>query len=112
MAASNDVRKDLASKLNTWTKKESGMKTKAGNLSEKEHHKKVETAGANDPKYMMYWTNEDLLTLIAKSFVKTGETPLEKPLGPSSTIILEIIPGVEGEEMTIDAFVDDQKVAL
>ena len=54
---------------------------------------------------MMYWTNEDLLTLIAKSLVKPDQQVDQLPLGPSSTIVLELIGGASG--MTIEAYVDD-----
>jgi len=68
-AASNDLRKDLEGKLSQWTK--AAKAKSSASLSEKHRHEKLETAGANEPVYMMYWTNEDLLTLIAKSLVKT-----------------------------------------
>lgn len=31
------------------------------------------TAGSNDPLYYMYWTNEDLLSLIAQSIVSKSD---------------------------------------
>ena len=57
--SSNDLRKDLAARIAQWMKKEQTDANSSGkpNLEG--------TAGSNDPLYYMYWTNEDLLSLIA-----------------------------------------------
>lgn len=57
--SSNDLRRDLAARIAQWMKKEqvTDHKNSKANLEG--------TAGSNDPLYYMYWTNEDLLSLIA-----------------------------------------------
>ena len=63
-------------------------------MAENNEKKSLEgTAGSNDPLYIMYWTNEDLLSLVAQSLVDPANLSVDGkdllPLGPSSSIILE-----------------------
>lgn len=64
----------------------------------------------------MYWTNEDLLSLIGQSLVTTESFTVDKksllPLGPSSTILLEFSTDTDGTTTIVKAFVDDQEVKL
>ena len=60
----------------------------------------------------MYWTNEDLLSLIAQSLVTTSNKELNDllPLGPSSTIVLEIYMAKNSSNqdgLMISGYVDD-----
>ena len=64
----------------------------------------------------MYWTNEQLLSLIAQSLVDVDQLVVDGtqllPLGPSSTIILEFSSDatVADGATTVKAYIDDQAV--
>ena len=59
---SNDIRKDLSDKIVKWLARETAD-TKDSNKKQNLEG----TAGSNDPLYFMYWTNEELLSMFAKS---------------------------------------------
>jgi hypothetical protein len=64
------------------------------------------TAGAENPNYVLFWTNEDLLTL--QSFQITGQT--DSILNPSSTILLEFTE--DAGTLNVSGYVNDQQVQL
>ena len=110
--STNDLRKDMATRITQWLSKANPSANKVGD-------KKANlegTAGSNDPLYYMYWTNEQLLSLIAQSIVNEDQLVVDNaqllPLGPSSTIILEFSSdaSVADGATTIKAYIDDQAV--
>ena len=69
------------------------------------------TAGAENPNYVLFWTNEDLLSLFAKSLSSDSEVDGLLPLPPSSTIILEFT--LDGSNnLNVNGFINDQAVKL
>jgi len=70
------------------------------------------TAGSENPKYVMLWTNEELLSMIAFALSEDDETKTQMPLVPSSTVILEFyaVDNQGTPEMMVDLFVNDQQV--
>ena len=66
------------------------------------------TAGTENPKYFMFWTNEQLLNLFAQELSSdTDVLASVSPLGPSSTIVFEFTEPTAGE-LDIAMFVNDQ----
>jgi len=67
------------------------VKKDALNQNDKAKKNLEGTAGTEHPRYIMFWTNEDQLNLIAEHFAQ-NDAELEKllPLGPSSTIVFEL----------------------
>mmetsp|Transcript_39710 Transcript_39710/g.60856 ORF Transcript_39710/g.60856 Transcript_39710/m.60856 type:complete len:121 (+) Transcript_39710:931-1293(+) len=70
------------------------------------------TAGAENPKYMMFWTNEQLLNMFAQELADDKEILGQlTPLGPSASIIFEFTEPTEGV-LDVQMFVNDQKVKM
>ena len=56
------------------------------------------TAGTENPKYFMFWTNENLLNLFAQDLSNDSEILSQvSPLGPSSSIVFEFTEPTAGE---------------
>jgi hypothetical protein len=68
------------------------------------------TAGSESPNYVLFWTNEELLSLFAKSLTDDSTLGGMWPLVPSSTIILEFT--LDGSTLNVSGFVNDKQVTL
>ena len=58
------------------------------------------TAGSENPKYVMMWTSEEKLNLIAQSLTKSTLLDTLLPLQPSSTIVLEFTQQ-DGQDLNV-----------
>lgn len=69
------------------------------------------TAGTENPQYFMFWTNEDLLNLVAQSVVDNSNDDSFLPLGPSSTVLIEFTAVSNNKnDMNVQIFVNDKLV--
>lgn len=68
------------------------------------------TAGSENSNYVLYWTNEQLLSLFGLS-ISSNEVDVTYPLTPSSTIILEFVMDAQSV-LQVSGFINDQSVAL
>mmetsp|Transcript_9811 Transcript_9811/g.16524 ORF Transcript_9811/g.16524 Transcript_9811/m.16524 type:complete len:276 (+) Transcript_9811:393-1220(+) len=107
----NEVRKHLSSQVQTWISQM--PKTLAASqieLTQKPKKSLEGTAGTENPKYIMFWTNEKLMNLLALNLV-SDETVLKDvlPLGPSSTILFEFT--LLNGDLSVQTFVNDQLVS-
>jgi len=65
-ASTTEIRKNLADQVNFWLKKENATKQSLTETDKKPKINSLEgTAGSENPKYVMYWTSEETLSLIA-----------------------------------------------
>mmetsp|Transcript_4583 Transcript_4583/g.6954 ORF Transcript_4583/g.6954 Transcript_4583/m.6954 type:complete len:348 (-) Transcript_4583:32-1075(-) len=107
--SSNEVRKHLNNTIYFWMNE----------LPEDHPHMKAElsqdkkfkvnwqgTAGTENPKYFMFWTNENLLTDFANAFAQDQNLDLTA----SSSIIFEFT--LEGNDLMVEMFVDDVSTGL
>ena len=79
----------------------------------KESATKLEgTAGSENPKYVMMWTNEELLSMLAYSLSGDETMKSMMPLPASSTVIIELysVDNSGTPELMVDLFVNDQQV--
>ena len=60
----------------------------------------------------MYWTNEDLLSIIAGSLFEKPVDGNPTVLGPSSTIVLEFSTDKDSGEVMVKGFLDDNLTNL
>jgi len=89
--SSNDVRKRIANQVFYWIEtlpstseaKRQEMKKLLDGVS------LTTTAGSENPNYVFFWTNEQLLSLFSQALT-TEKEKISYPLVPSSTIILEL----------------------
>jgi len=110
--SSNDVRQRLMNQIFFWIKnlpgtsdaKKAEMEKLLNGVSLKT------TAGSENPNYVLFWTNEQLLSLFAKSLSKESSS-VNFPLVPSSQIILEFTQAENGP-LTVSGFINDQEVPL
>jgi len=111
--SSNDVRGKIRDYVNFWltkmpstpdaTKQQLTQDLKKANLKT--------TAGAGDPNYVLFWTNEALLNLFAQSISADATVQSMLPLPPSSTILLEFTEDGSGA-LNVEGFINDQAVTL
>lgn len=111
--STNEIRKDLLARINSWTalsSKNVANGSKSLNEKETEKPKKTNlegTAGSEHPKYIMFWTNEANLNLLAQYF---GGSAVDQylPLGPSSTVLFEMID-LKGK-LDVRVIINDQLI--
>ena len=107
--SSHALRKDLYNYVLKWLQKVPG--TSAEKLAEYAEKTVIirTTSGSENPNYVLYWTNEDLLSLFSLSL--TGdESNVQYPLVPSSTILLRFY--MENTNLMVEGLINDQKVPL
>lgn len=110
--SSNDVRKRIMNQIFYWIenlpttteakKKEMAELLKGVSLTT--------TAGSENPNYVLFWTNEELLSLFSLSLTNENQK-ITYPLVPSSTIILEFTLD-QSNTLQVAGFVNDQAVSL
>ena len=112
--SSNDLRDHLHSQVLQWI----GELPNSSNHMVQELNQDVRkvkslegTAGSEHPRYIMFWTNEDMLSLIAQSLSQDAELSKILPLTPSSTIVLEFTLDASSN-LNVAAFVNDQQVTI
>jgi len=67
------------------------------------------TAGSENPRYVMLWTSEEKLSLMAQELSRAVKLDAILPLSPSSTIVFEFVQGSSGD-LNIQTFINDQQV--
>ena len=108
---SNDVRKRIMNQIFYWIQtnpttppaKVEEMKQLLNGIS------LTTTAGSENPNYVLFWTNEDLLSLFSMSL--SGDSKVAYPLVPSSTILLEFTMDASNT-IQVAGFINDQEVGL
>ena len=65
------------------------------------------TAGSEHPRYIMFWTNEEMLSMIAQSLSSDSTLTNMLPMTPSSTIVLEFTAD-GSNNLNVAAFINDQ----
>ena len=112
--SSNDLRKRIMDQVNFWITKMPG--TSAAKLQELTQQLLTandlkSTAGAENPNYVLMWTNEELLSLFAQALSNDPLVAQHLPLSASSTIILEFTDDGVGN-LNVAGFVNDNQVQL
>ena len=69
------------------------------------------TAGSEHPNYVLFWTNEELLSLFAQALTNDKMLSTSLPLPPSSTIIFEFYEDAS-KVLQVRGFLNDQSVTL
>lgn len=69
------------------------------------------TAGTEHPRYVLFWTNEELLSQFALAFSNDEVVKNMLPLPPSSTIVLEFTLD-STQTLQVSGFINDQAVTL
>lgn len=69
------------------------------------------TAGSEHPRYVLFWTNEELLSQFALAFSNDPVVKNMLPLPPSSTILLEFTLD-SSNALQVSGFINDQAVTL
>ena len=102
------MREHLKDQINAWIGTPSNPLHMVQELSQSiRKPKSLEgTAGSENPTYIMFWTNEDMLSMIAQSLTQDATLTNLLPMTPSSTIVLEFTS--DGTNLNVAGFVNDQ----
>ena len=112
MVSSNDVRRRVKDQALNWLSKLTTDDEQKLQLTQMMKGASLKTtAGSENPNYVLFWTNEDLLSLIAQSLSTDPIVSNLLPLSPSSTIILEFTADATNK-LNVAAFINDQSVTL
>lgn len=114
--STNDLREHLKDQVDQWLGSLSPSSTHMVQELSQETRKKPKTlegtAGSEHPRYIMFWTNEDALSLIAQSLSQDALLSSSLlPLTPSSSIVLEFTLD-SSNVLNVGAFVNDQQVTI
>jgi hypothetical protein len=109
-ASSHGLRDNLKSYVFKWLQNLPGIsEAKKAEYKTKMGVDPKSTAGSENPNYVLYWTNEDLLSLFSLSLA-SAETNISYPLVPSSQIILRFY--LDNANLMVDGMINDQQVPL
>lgn len=126
--STRDVRNHMAAQVKKWISnfnepkksdlKDTQLLETSTEKRPKQSGKKVNlegTAGTENPSYIMFWTNEQMLELIASSLAKDDVNAQNLlPFSPSSTVLLEFTKETKNLGMSYDLYaqlyVNDQPV--
>ena len=122
-----DVRNHMAAQVKKWIAKftepeksdlkDTQLLDTSAEKRGKQTGKKINlegTAGTENPSYIMFWTNEQMLEMIANSLAKDDENAQNLlPFSPSSTVLLEFTKetkNIVSSDLYVQLYINDQPV--
>lgn len=107
--SSAEIRKNIKERVIQWLTELPSINDDTKNKLIQNHSERIAklktTAGSESPRYVLFWTNEQLLSLFAKSLSNDATLNDMLPLPPSSTMILEFT--LEKNDLMVNGYIND-----